>query len=249
MTDITSSILFDSQARPTLRFVQQQVKGLVDRSLGLVLVIFFSPVLLFTAVVVRLGLGRPILFRQPRVGKDGRIFTILKFRTLNVACDAQGRPLPDCQRMPKLGHFLRRAKLDELPQLFHLVLGDMSLIGPRPLMLLPEDPALVDPSIHYARATGGGALEHIRRQFKPGISGLTQVNGNTRFSLQERMVLDAYYIRNFYLAWDLLILMKTVLVLVLGERVNRAALAEAYKILPSAWTVQEDLAQFPTHPV
>ena len=122
-----------------------------------------SPVLLMAAIAVRLGMGRPVLFRQVRPGQGGRPFELLKFRTMRDARDEEGRPLPDAERLTRLGKFLRRTSLDELPELWNVLRGDMSLVGPRPLLM--EYLPLYSPE--QAR----------RHEVRPGITGLVQVSG------------------------------------------------------------------------
>ncbi|MBP1626356.1 MAG: putative glycosyltransferase [Holophagaceae bacterium] len=211
------------------------IKYATDRLVGVIGLIILSPLMFLTAIAVRVSLGNPIIFSQPRVGLHGRIFRIYKFRTMRDIQDPQGCPLPDDQRTTPLGNLLRRAKLDELPQMFHVANGDMSLVGPRPLMPFPDDPKQVQPNIHYALQSGGGPLDALRRQMKPGITGWTQVNGNTRFSLGDRMRLDAWWIRHFSLSLDLRIIFMTLRVLLLDEQVNHAALQAAHTELPPHW--------------
>lgn len=192
---------------------------------GLVL-LAVAPLLLATALAVRLGLGRPVLFRQPRVGRDGALFVLRKFRTMRDARDAQGRPLPDAQRTPAVGRLLRRARLDELPQLWHVLIGDMSLIGPRPLV--PAEVAVM----------GEGARE--RAAVRPGITGWAQVHGGDLLGhdhhdvqgIEAKLALDLWYVRHAGLATDLRIIVLTVRMIVQGERIcwdvieaARAALA------------------------
>lgn len=113
--------------------MQQRIKRIFDFMIALIGIIIASPILLIVAILVRLNLGAPILFRQPRVGLNGEVFEMVKFRTMKDAQDTEGNPLPDEERLTKFGQFLRQSSLDELPELFNVLKGDMSLVGPRPL--------------------------------------------------------------------------------------------------------------------
>ena len=160
--------------------------------MGLVAV---SPVLAVVSALIRLTLGPPVLFRQRRPGLHGRLFTLYKFRTMRTANDAQGRPLPDHQRLTTLGTHLRGTSLDELPQLFNVLKGDMSLVGPRPLLV--EYLPLYSPE--QAR----------RHEVRPGITGLAQVSGRNDLTWEERFALDSWYTDHHSLALDLRILART----------------------------------------
>jgi len=144
---------------------------------------------------VLLANGRPVLFRQQRIGRDERPFVLLKFRTMRSAEAADGQPLPDVERLTRLGAFLRRTSLDELPQLINVLRGDMSLIGPRPLFVryLP----------YYT------LRERQRHQVRPGITGLAQVSGRNHLLWDERLELDVKYVENRSLRLDLSILWRT----------------------------------------
>ena len=155
-----------------------------------------SPVLLATAVAVRVGLGSPILFRQVRPGRDGQPFEMLKFRTMLDARDADGNPLSDAERLTRFGRWLRSTSLDELPELWNVLRGDMSLVGPRPLLMqyLP----LYTPE--QAR----------RHQARPGITGWAQVNGRNALSWDDKFALDVWYVDNQTFWLDVKILFLTV---------------------------------------
>jgi len=154
------------------------------------------PLLVVIALAIRVTMGTPVLFRQVRPGYRGQPFTMFKFRTMHNTVDASGKLLPPPQRMTKLGIFLRKASLDELPQLLNVLRGDMSFIGPRPLLseYLP----------YYTER------EHSRHLVRPGITGLAQVRGRNRLPWDERLELDAYYVENLSLALDASILVETV---------------------------------------
>ena len=155
-----------------------------------------SPVLLATALAVRVGLGSPVLFRQVRPGLDGRPFQMLKFRTMLDARDAEGNPLSDAERLTRFGRWLRGTSLDELPELWNVLRGDMSLVGPRPLLMqyLP----LYTPE--QAR----------RHQARPGITGWAQVNGRNALSWDDKFALDVWYVDNQTFWLDVKILFLTV---------------------------------------
>lgn len=171
---------------------------------ALVALVAASPVMLVVAVIVRCALGSPVLFRQERAGKRGRSFTMVKFRTMTDARDPEGRLLPDSERTSTTGRFLRRTRLDELPELWNVARGEMAFIGPRPLLL--------------ETIVGAGSCGRLRGLVLPGLTGWAQVNGNASLSNDEKIGLDLWYIRNRSLSLDLRILVKTVAVVVRGER-------------------------------
>ncbi|MBS9404068.1 sugar transferase [Halomonas sp. TRM85114] len=155
-----------------------------------------SPLLLIVALLVRRKLGSPVLFRQTRPGLHGKPFEMVKFRTMRDAIDAEGNPLPDDQRMTRLGHILRATSLDELPELWNVLKGDMSLVGPRPLLMeyLPL----------YSTE------QYRRHEVRPGVTGWAQVNGRNALSWEEKFKLDVWYVDNRSLWLDLKILWLTV---------------------------------------
>lgn len=171
----------------------------MKRCLDLVLVVVTAPVWLplmcAVALAVRFKLGNPILFRQPRAGLRGRQFELLKFRTMTDARDAQGRLLPDEQRLTKFGRWLRSTSLDELPQFFNVLRGDMSLVGPRPLLM-----------DYLPRYTPEQARRH---EVRPGITGWAQVNGRNVLSWEEKFRMDVWYVDNQSVWLDLKILWLT----------------------------------------
>jgi lipopolysaccharide/colanic/teichoic acid biosynthesis glycosyltransferase len=154
----------------------------------------FSPAMIVIAILIRSTLGKPVLFRQVRPGLHGRPFTMWKFRTMRIACDADGNPLSDGGRLTRLGQFLREWSLDELPQFWHLLCGQMSLVGPRPL--LPE---------YLPRYTASQARRH---EVKPGLTGWSQVQGRNEPSWERRLELDVWYVdhRSFWLDMKILFL-------------------------------------------
>jgi sugar transferase EpsL len=172
------------------------LKRLIDFLFALIGLILLSPLLALTAVLIRTRLGSPILFRQTRPGKDGRAFSMLKFRTMLDAVGADGQPLPDAARLTGLGTFLRSTSLDELPELWNVLRGDMSLVGPRPLLM--EYMPLYNP--RQAR----------RHDVRPGITGWAQINGRNAISWEQKFELDVWYVENQSLGLDLKILFLTV---------------------------------------
>ena len=169
--------------------------------------------IILTALVTRLVLGPPVLFRQIRVGQNMQPLTLHKFRTMHDTRDAAGNLLPDQARGTAISRFMRKIRLDELPQLFAIASGRMSFIGPRPLL-----PATIQVM---------GNLGTLRCRVRPGLSGWAQVNGNTKLSGAQKLALDIWYVDHRSFQLDLLILLKTAATLVIGERINQRNLAEA----------------------
>ena len=157
--------------------------------------LLLSPVFLIISLLVMANLGRPVLFAQLRPGKDGKQFRMYKFRTMRDVVGADGRQLPDSERLTKLGRFLRSTSVDELPELINVLLGHMSLVGPRPL--LPQ---------YLDRYTPEQARRH---DVKPGITGWAQVNGRNALAWEEKFQLDLWYVDNWSLWFDLKILLMT----------------------------------------
>lgn len=175
--------------------------------------LLLAPLILVVAMATRLSLGRPVLFRQNRGGIGGRTFKMTKFRTMREICDANGITLPDEARLSWLGRFLRRTRLDELPELWHIVRGDMSWVGPRPL--LPETIETF------------GALGEKRGIVRPGLTGWAQINGNSLLQGDEKLLLDLWYVENRSVRLDLKIMLRTAQVIFTGERVNQTNLERA----------------------
>lgn len=166
---------------------------ILGASLGLVLL---SPLLLFLAVKIRRQMGSPVLFRQVRPGLNGKPFRMIKFRTMRDATDSAGKPLSDAERLTPLGRFLRATSLDELPELWNVLKGEMSLVGPRPLLM--EYLPLYSPE--QAR----------RHEVRPGVTGWAQVNGRNAIGWDEKFALDVWYVENRSFALDLKILWLTI---------------------------------------
>lgn len=174
------------------------VKRLIDIILSLLAIVALSPVLLIVALLVRIKLGSPILFKQARPGKNGKIFYLYKFRTMTDEKDENGNLLPDDIRLTKFGKTLRSTSLDELPEFFNILKGDMSFIGPRPL-LVKYLPLYSEQQMH-------------RHDVRPGLTGLAQVNGRNALSWQEKFNYDLEYVNNISLGLDIKIFIKTFLV-------------------------------------
>lgn len=177
--------------------IYKYIKRILDIISSLLAIIILSPLLAVTAVLVKTKLGSPVLFRQKRPGKDEKIFTLMKFRTMTDERDENGELLPDEVRLTKFGKFLRSTSIDELPELFNILKGDMSVIGPRPL--------LVEYIPRY------NEHQHRRHKVRPGLSGWAQVNGRNTVSWEDKFDMDVYYVDNYSFAMDVKILFITVL--------------------------------------
>lgn len=190
--------------------VSRRPSDLTKRSFDLLVVLlaapFWLPVLAVVAVLVRVKLGTPVFFRQKRPGQGARIFEMIKFRTMTDARDAEGNLLPDAVRLTPFGKFLRSASLDELPELINVVKGDMSLVGPRPLL------------VHYLpRYSPRQARRH---EVRPGITGLAQVKGRNALSWEEKFEWDVRYVETQSLRLDLTILFLTVKTVLVREGIS-----------------------------
>ncbi|PKM56746.1 MAG: sugar transferase [Firmicutes bacterium HGW-Firmicutes-3] len=171
------------------------LKRPMDFCLSLIAIIVFSPVFIVLAFMVRKKLGSPVFFKQQRPGLNEKIFVMYKFRTMTNQRDDKGTLLPDDKRLTKFGNFLRSTSLDELPELFNVVRGDMSVIGPRPL-LIKYLPRYND-------------QQRRRHEVRPGLSGLAQVNGRNAISWEEKFDLDIKYVNNISFIGDIKIILKT----------------------------------------
>lgn len=195
-------------ANPIHPSVRSWSKRLLDGSTAVILLLVLSPVLLLTCVVIGLKLGHPILFRQQRPGLNAQPFTMIKFRTMRNATALDGSLLPDAQRLTRLGRFLRATSIDELPELWNVLCGHMSLVGPRPWLMeyLP----------HYTP-------EQMRRhEVRPGITGWAQVNGRNTASWEERLRLDQWYVEHWSLWLDLRILLRTIWTVIRRDGISAA---------------------------
>ena len=187
------------------------VKRWIDVAVGASVLVLGAPVIAATAALVYADVGRPLLFRQDRVGLGGRIFQLKKFRTMRDAVDRDGRPLPDGERLTRIGRLLRASSLDELPQLINVLRGDMSLVGPRPL--------LVEYLPRYS------AEQARRHEVVPGITGLAQVAGRNGLTWPEKFALDVFYVDHQSLALDLKILARTAFAVIKRDGISAAGQA------------------------
>ncbi|MFB3814148.1 MAG: sugar transferase [Terriglobales bacterium] len=186
--------------------MNRPAKRALDVTVSATALAVLSPLLLLITVAVRLTMGKPILFRQVRPGYGARPFTVLKFRTMNEARDPSGELLPDADRLTRIGRFLRRTSLDELPQLWNVLSGHMSLVGPRPLLMEYVE--------HYTP-------EQARRhEVKPGITGWAQVNGRQDLPFSRRLALDVWYVDHQSFWLDLRIVARTALKMLFGSGVR-----------------------------
>lgn len=201
------------------------LKRLFDLILTIPGLALLSPVLGIISLVLLLTEGHPVFFTQPRGGLNGKVFYIYKFRTMREAYDARGNPLPDGQRISKLGQFLRATSLDELPELINVLLGDMSLVGPRPLM-----------AIYLERYSP----EQMRRhEALPGITGWAQINGRNAVSWEDRFRLDVWYVDHWSLWLDIQILARTIAKVAHREGISEPGQATMTEFM-GAPTAKED---------
>ncbi|WP_370592398.1 sugar transferase [Qipengyuania sp. YIM B01966] len=182
------------------------MKRLFDIVVSLVGLILLSPLMMVVAAIVLARFGRPILFRQTRPGLNARPFEMIKFRTMTDERDADGALLPDADRLPPTGQWLRAASLDELPELWNVIKGDMSLVGPRPLLMSYL-------SLYSAR-------QARRHEVRPGLTGWAQVNGRNSLDWDSRLEADVWYVENRTFMLDLRILMKTVVAVVRRQGIS-----------------------------
>jgi sugar transferase EpsL len=187
---------------------QKTIKRLIDFTAALLGLLVLSPLLLILTVLIALKLGRPVFFTQVRPGQHGKPFRMIKFRTMTNACDTQGKLLPNEQRKTAFGNFLRSASLDELPELFNVLKGDMSMVGPRPL-LMDYLPLYND-------------FQQRRHEVKPGITGWAQVNGRNTLSWEQKFEHDVWYVANQSLWLDIKILWMTLLKVFKREGITAA---------------------------
>lgn len=181
-------------------------KRFLDIALSLIAIILLSPIYLIVAILVRVKLGSPVIFKQERPGKDEKIFKMYKFRSMTSETDEDGNLLPDEVRLTPFGKKLRATSLDELPELFNILKGDMSIVGPRPL--------LVDYLPLY------NEWQKHRHDVRPGLTGYAQVNGRNSISWQDKFKLDYFYIKNYNFILDLSIVIKTIFTVILHEGIN-----------------------------
>ena len=183
----------------------QVVKRIVDFSIAGIALVLLAPLMALVALVIRCSMGKPVLFRQVRPGLNEKLFTCWKFRTMREERDAEGKILSDSQRLTPLGLFFRRTSLDELPQLWNIVRGDMSLVGPRPLL-----------AQYLAYYTAEEKRRHLTR---PGLTGWAQIHGRNYLSFQKRLAMDAWYVDHVSWRLDVRILLATVWLVLTGKDV------------------------------
>jgi|CeladaMinimDraft_18_1061708.scaffolds.fasta_scaffold00002_362 lipopolysaccharide/colanic/teichoic acid biosynthesis glycosyltransferase len=203
-----------------------RVKRVIDVIGALIALILVSPIMALVAVLVAMDVGLPVVFAQQRPGLGGHPFRLNKFRTMGPSHDAEGRRIPDEERLSVIGRFLRKTRLDELPQLWHVLKGDMSFIGPRPLLTVDQSP-------EYA----------LRLLVRPGITGWAQVIGGRDISPLDKAALDVWYVKNASLRLDLEIVLRTIPLVVFGERISRAAIEQAWRDLIREGICRIDLAE------
>lgn len=185
---------------------RKYIKRLLDFILSLFAIIILSPVLLIVALLVRIKLGAPVIFKQKRPGLNEKIFTLYKFRTMTDAKDEQGNLLPDEIRLTKFGKLLRSTSLDELPELFNILKGDMSIVGPRPLMTryLP----------YYTEE------ERARHSIRPGMTGYAQVKGRNSLTWDEKFKYDLYYVNHVTFLVDIKVILDTIKIVINHEGIS-----------------------------
>lgn len=190
-----------------------RLKRIIDIIASIVGLVTMSPILIGIAFAILITMGRPVLFRQERPGLDGAEFVILKFRTMTMALDEHGKILPDESRITSLGSWLRHSSLDELPELINVLRGEMSLVGPRPLLIEYLD--------RYS------PTQARRMVVRPGITGLAQVSGRNAISWDEKFALDVCYVDNWSLRLDIEILLRTISKVVSREGISAEGHATA----------------------
>lgn len=185
---------------------RKYVKRFLDIILAIIAIVITLPIFLLTGILVLIFLGKPAIFRQKRPGKDEKIFTMYKFRTMTKGKNRNGEMLPDELRLTKFGKFLRKTSLDEIPEFINILKGDMSFVGPRPLLIeyLP----------YYTKE------EHHRHDVRPGLTGLAQVSGRNLLNWNDRFKKDIEYVYNLSFLFDLKIVFKTIYKVIKREGIN-----------------------------
>lgn len=191
---------------------RKYVKRALDFLISTITFILISPIMLLLVVLVRVKLGTPVFFKQERVGQNEKVFNMYKLRTMTNTCDKNGNLLPDEERLTKFGEKLRSLSLDELPELINIMRGDMSLVGPRPLLVryIP----------YYTEK------EHHRHDVKPGLTGLAQINGRNYTSWEKKFEWDLNYVESLSLITDINIIMKTIKVVFMRENIETGSFIE-----------------------
>lgn len=206
-----------SQLYPERAALASRSKRIFDIIVAGSALIILSPLVLLTALVVAVSFGRPLFHRSYRAGLHAEDFLVWKFRTMTNACDAQGNLLSDEQRLTKTGRFIRRLSLDELPQLFNIVRGDMSIVGPRPL-----------PSLYINRYS---PTQRVRLEVRPGLTGLAQINGRNNLSWSKRLALDTNYVEQWSFGTDLRIIVRTVGKVLKADGVSAVGIATGHEFM------------------
>jgi sugar transferase EpsL len=210
--DIRGSVNFHTEKK-------MWIKKVFDRTLAPLILIVLSPLMAVIALLLWATMGRPVLFRQTRAGLNGRTFQIIKFRTMANTMDGRGRALPDEMRLTAVGRFLRATSLDELPELYNVFRGEMSFVGPRPLL---------------AQYVGRYSAEQARRHdVMPGITGWAQINGRNDLSWEEKFALDVWYVDHWSLGLDCRILLKTVWQVIKQDGISRSGHATTTEFMGS----------------
>ncbi len=193
------------------------MKRMFDLLISIIFLILCGPLLIVIAVMVRAYLGKPIIFKQKRPGLDGKPFILYKFRSMTDEKDEEGNLLPDALRFGKFSNFLRKSSMDELPELLNVLKGEMSIVGPRPLLM---------------QYLGLYNAEQVRRlEVKPGITGWAQVNGRNAISWEEKFKLDIWYVDHQSLLLDLKIILLTIKQVLLCEKINQEGHVTAREFL------------------
>ena len=206
-----------SQLYPERAALASRSKRIFDIIVAGSALIILSPLVLLTALVVAVSFGRPLFHRSYRAGLHAQDFLVWKFRTMTNACDSQGNLLSDEQRLTKTGRFIRRLSLDELPQLFNIVRGDMSIVGPRPL-----------PSLYINRYS---PTQRVRLEVRPGLTGLAQINGRNNLSWSKRLALDTNYVEQWSFGTDLRIIVRTVGKVLKADGVSAVGIATGHEFM------------------
>jgi len=183
-------------------------KPVFDFMISLVILLVLFPIMMTLWLLVYLNFGKPVLFTQLRPGKDEKVFRLYKFRTMTEHRDIDGELLEDINRITRFGKFLRKTSLDELPQLFNVIKGDLSLVGPRPLL------------VEYLPLYN--ETQRKRHLVKPGITGMAQVNGRNAITWEDKFILDVFYVENLSFFLDLKILFSTLITVINGSDVNNS---------------------------
>jgi len=207
------------------KLLMRHIKRLFDLTIAVPSVIVLSPVLALIGILVRMKIGSPVVFRQVRPGLYGRPFVIYKFRTMTDKWDEAGNLLPDGERLARLGRFLRKTSMDELPELFNVIKGDMSIVGPRPLLMQYLD-----------RYTPKQARRH---EVKPGITGWAQVNGRNAISWEDKFKLDVWYVDHWSLWLDVKIVAMTGMKVLKREGISQNGEATASEFNPQITRIKK----------